>query len=565
MITAPPTLPETNRVPPSPLLNAKIAGLRRKHVAVAVLTGIAMAVVVGGELLALAMFLDWWLDLPWGARLVLLAAQLAVFGWILWQMILTPARRQPGDDELALLVERARPAFRSRLIASMQLTRPGAIPPGASAALVDAMVEETEAIAAPMDFHQVVATDRLKKLGALAGFVLVLGLFGMLFGRPITTDLLKRALLSHIPVPRKTRVLMVDGNKVIGRGDNVRLEAEARGIIPSTGKIVVRYRGRREQEFNLEQDRQLRSRFGRTIENVQDSFTYQVRLNDGVSPWYEIKTIPRPTVLSILCDQEYPAYTGMKPARRSLGDLSLLAGSRLKLKATATKDIKRAAIRLSGMDQEVPMQVNSRNPRELTGEFTVPAQNLNGFSIQMLDTEGMESKDSAVYRVEVIPDKAPVVKITYPDRKEELITRQATMVVGMDIVDDFQIAKVRLRYKIDNLDNGAEKSVELDLEGQQPQRLRRRHEWNIGAFNPLLPEGSKIEYWIEAEDNNDATGPGVGASEHQFAKVVSEEEKRADLLNRAGDYLGSISDVASDQERLNQNLGAIIREKGGSR
>ena len=107
--------------------------------------------------------------------------------------------------------------------------------------------------------------------------------------------------------------------------------------------------------------------------------------------------------------------------------------------------------------------------------------------------------------------------------------------------------------------------MELDLEGQAPQRVRRRHEWRIGAFAPPLAEGSSIEYWIEIEDNNNATGPGIGSSDHQLAKVVSESEKRADLLNRAGDYLGSINDVASDQEKLNKNLGVIIREKSGSR
>jgi hypothetical protein len=44
---------------------------------------------------------------------------------------------------------------------------------------------------------------------------------------------------------------------------------------------------------------------------------------------------------------------------------------------------------------------------------------------------------------------------------------------------------------------------------------------------------------------------------------VSEAEKRADLLNRAGDTLGSITDVTTDQEKLNRNLGTIIREKAG--
>jgi hypothetical protein len=188
---------------------------------------------------------------------------------------------------------------------------------------------------------------------------------------------------------------------------------------------------------------------------------------------------------------------------------------------------------------------------------------MNGFSIQMVDTENMESRDTAVYRVDVIPDKPPTVKITYPERKEELVTRQAMMIVGIDALDDFAIAKARLRYKVDTVDNAAEKVIELDLEDASPQRLRRRHEWRLGDFRPTLSEGSTIEYWIEVEDNNDATGPGVTATEHQLAKVVSEAEKRTDLLNRAGDTLGSISDVAADQERLNRNLGTIIREKTG--
>jgi len=226
------------------------------------------------------------------------------------------------------------------------------------------------------------------------------------------------------------------------------------------------------------------------------------------------------------------------------------------------------------------MLISTQNPKILTGQFNVPAKGLNGFSIQMLDTEEMESRDSAVYRIDLVPDKAPVVRITYPDRKEELITRQATMIIGIDAVDDFEIAKVRLRYKVAAPPNEtptdqaltdisvaaepAEKVIELDLEGQTPQRIRRRHEWKIGDFRPLFAEGSAIEYWVEVEDNNNVTGPGIGRSEHQVAKVVSESDKRADLLNRAGDYLGSINDVATDQEKLNRNLGTLIREKSGS-
>lgn len=547
-------------VSPSPLLAGKIEALRRKFVGVGAVTGAAMAVAVGVETLALAMFLDWWLDLPRWIRALMLLGQAGIWGFILWRMVLIPIVRQPSDDELALMVEKARPAFRSRLIASVQLTRPGALGPNDSASMVDAMVEQTEAAAAPIDFTEIVSTERLKQIGLLAATMLVLGMAGFIYGRAVTFDLLERVFLSNTPVPRKTRVYALEGDKIVGRGDNVRLEAVVQGIVPATGKLVVRHRSRREQQYSLEQDREVKEKFGRTLENVQDSFTYQIRLNDGVSPWHQVQTVPRPTVATIVCDQEFPAYTGLKPLRRSLGDLSLLAGSVLKIQATATKDLQTAETRLSGVEGAFAMSVSRR---ELRGQFPVPAKGLNGFSIYMVDTGGMESRDSAVYRVEIVPDKVPVVRLTYPERKEELVTRQALMIIGMDVSDDFQISKLRLRYKADALDDGADKTVDLDLGGQQLQKLRRRFEWNLNDFKPLLPEGTRIEYWIEAEDNNNATGPGVGASERQYLKVVSKEEKRADLLNRAGDYLGSISDVAADQEKLNRTLGQIIREKTG--
>ncbi|HKQ37218.1 MAG TPA: hypothetical protein VJ063_04005 [Verrucomicrobiae bacterium] len=555
------TVPSTHStVSPSAILSAKLEALRRKVLSVAMLTGLAIALAVGVEMLALAMFLDWWLDLPRSIRALMLCAQGAILAFILWRMVLIPIIRQPSEEELALMVEKARPEFKSRLIAAVQLTRPGALGQNDSASMVEAMIEQTEAVAAPQDFAQIVSTERLQRVGVLAISTTAILAAGFFYGRAVTFDLLKRAFLSNKPVPRKTRVFVIEPDKIVGRGDNVRLEAYVQGIVPATGKLVVRHRSRREQQYSLEQDREIKEKFGRTLENVQDTFTYQIRLNDGVSPWHQIQTVPRPTVATIVCDQEFPPYTALKPARRSLGDLSLLAGSTLKIQATATKPLQSAAIRLSGLEGEFPMTLNSNT---MAGQFTIPRKGLNGFSIYMVDTGGMESRDSAVYRVEIVPDRVPVVRLTYPERKEELATRQALMIIGMDVSDDFKISKLRLRYKADSLDDNTDKSMDLDLGGEQPQKLRRRFEWKLTDFKPLLVEGTRIEYWIEADDNNNATGPGIGSSEHQYLKIVSIEDKRADLLNRAGDYLGSINDVAADQEKLNRSLGQIIREKTG--
>lgn len=543
----------------SALLAEKISAVRRKQVGVAAGTGAAMAVGAFLILLAMAMLLDWWLDLPRAARAAMLASILGGTGFLVWRFIATPLLRQPDDDAVALTVEKARPQFRSRLISSIQFPRPGVIAPGTAASLARMTIAETEELARPMDFTEAIPTREFQKTSMWAVAVLALSLFAFMYGGQVTIDLLKRAFLSSTLVPRHTRVDVLTGDTRIGRGDTLRVEAVARGVIPRAGRLVVRMSGRRTQEFSLERDKE--GRFARSLENVQQSFDYTVKLNDGVSRAHHVEVVPRPTTASIECEQIFPAYTRLPNAKRALGDLSILAGSRLKLTAMATRDVQEAAIHLASLSNDVPIQINATNRRELRAEFGIPAKGLTGFSVDMVDTSGMESRDAAVYRIDVIPDRAPKVRIGYPDRREELVTRAAVQPIGFEASDDFQIAKARLRYRVGEAEDAEIKTIELELGTNVVKQMRNVYEWSIRDFQPPLVEGTRIEYWLEMEDNNDVTGPGLGATEHQLLRVVSESEKRADLLNRAGDFIGTINDVAGDQEKLNANLGAIILER----
>jgi hypothetical protein len=551
--------PTESRIAPSALLAEKISAVRRKHVNVAAGTGAGMAVGAFIILLATAMLLDWWLDFPLWLRAVALTLVLGAAGFITWRYVLTPIRRQPDDDALALRIEKAHPQFRSRLISSIQFPRPGAIPPGAAHSLARMTIAETETLARPMDFTQVISTKELSRVAIWSLAVLALGLFSFMYGGEVSRDLLKRAFLSSTLVPRHTRVEVITGDTRIGRGDTIRIEALARGVVPRAGKLIVKMSGKRTQEYALDKDKE--GRFVRALENVQQNFDYTVRLNDGVSQTHHVRVVPRPSIASIHCEQTFPAYTRLPNTKRALGDLTLLAGSRLSLEATATHDIKQAVIRLAGLSNEVPMQIDAQNPRELRGEFAIPTKGLGGFSIEMIDTNGMESRDPAVYRIDVVPDRAPKVRVVYPDRREELVTRQAIQPIGFEATDDFQLALARLRYRVGESEEAEIKTIDLEVSTNVVKEMKNRYEWSIRDFQPPLAEGTRIEFWLEVQDNNDVTGPGIGMTEHQLLRVVSENEKRADLLNRAGDFLGTINDVTGDQEKLNFTLGTLIYER----
>lgn len=548
--------PNDDPIRSSTLLEGKIADLRSRFMKVAFGSGFALAVTVFIALIAAEMVVDWYLVLPWGLRFIWFLVSLATIFHLVNQHIVLPLLDAPDTDRTALIVERHFPQFCSRLISTLQLTRPGALHGKEASFLVKALVQQTEREAQEIDFNSIVNTDRLRRnriwlLGSIALAGLLYGL-----GAPASSELLKRAFLSNrAEIPRKTEVLDFTGNLTVGRGDPVILWASAGGVIPEAGTVSIRFESGRVRDFPMEKEG---ATYTRRLESVQESFSYVVRLNDGRSKLSRVTVVPRPTVAKIDARQVFPTYTGLGESKRNLADLSLLSGSRLKLNITANKRVTEGFIQLYGLTNRFPLQVGQGNPLELRGGIDIPATNLTGFSIHLTDSFGLQSRDEAIYRIDVLPDRMPQVKITFPKRREELITPTARMLVAVEALDDFGITSVRLKYQIDG---GPTNTIDLVLDGTRERLVKRRYDWSIAEFNPPVSEGGSIEFWIEVRDNNLITGPGVSQSPRYVARVVSQEVKRQDLMNRVGDSLSGLSEAATDQKTLNQRLVELIKSR----
>jgi hypothetical protein len=560
----------------SQLLLSKISHVRHRHASVAVSSGVALAVAAITLGLAFGMLLDWWLDLPRWIRAAFLAMDLSLLTIIILYEIILPILGTPNDDEIALQVEDAHPEFRTRLIASVQLSRPEAIVAGASPSMVHEMISQTESLAETIDFSQVIPTERLSRFLVAAVLMLLIGIGGMLSLRRdhIGRDLLSRAFLGSVEVPRKTRIDVVSGYLKLGRGDTANLIARARGVVPASGTVDIKFESGRKQSFSLDPSIDAHDTFARALENVQDSFWYRIHLGDNTTQWHRVDVLIPPVVTRLECLQIFPAYTKRGTVARSLGDLSILDGSRLILKVTSNNPLQHAsagspasAVHLVNPNNlaDTPVIIDANDPRQATAEIAVPRKT-SGFSIRLVDTNGLSSRDPAVYRIDIIADKEPTVQISYPERKEELVTRVATLEVGFDAADDFGIAKLALKYKIDD---GDVRGIPLEvskLGEPSPKSLHKRYAWALSKLTPRSAtqptlEGSTIEYWLEAEDNNNVTGPGIGESEHYSARVVSESEKRAEILARLGSSIQDVQRGVDDQEKLHGGLRDLILER----
>jgi hypothetical protein len=70
-----------------------------------------------------------------------------------------------------------------------------------------------------------------------------------------------------------------------------------------------------------------------------------------------------------------------------------------------------------------------------------------------------------------------------------------------------------------------------------------------------------VEWWLEARDTNDVTGPGITQTDHYLTRIGTEAEVRSDLFARLGNHMSEIKETAETQKQDNADLGEMIQEK----
>ena len=533
-------------------LRFRVAATRTRLVASRLGTGLATALGILIAAFAVEMTLDWLVHLPWLARACFSLPAIAGAGFLLYREVLMPLLKMPSDHAVACVIERAMPVFETRLIASIQLGRGEAAKKNA---LVGALIRETAAMAAGENFRKAVkAGGLIRALRLLVCVALVAG--GLAYvGRGELKLLLERALLLTTRLPSLTRIDKIDSPAKLAAGEDLNIDVRAAGVLPQSGLILLRQAGARLSEYKLDRDPAGPGRYHAVIRSVPKSLTFQVRLGDTESDPVAVSVFSPPVVLGVQCVQEFPTYTKLAPVARLTGDLSLLAGSRLHLTVAASGPVHEGSIHLAGLEKDLPLTVTAQKPQETRGEIPIPKEGLSGFSIRLVDDNGIPSRETAVYRIDIIPDRPPVISLTHPG-PNEVATAAASEVVAFHAEDDFGVATVFLHYMV----SGApEKVIVFDLGGSTPRELDRRFEWNLTSLG--MQPGGVIDYWLEAADANNVTGPGKGATDKAEIKIVTEDEKNAELTSRANDALGALDEMSRSEDDLSRHLGTQIFQK----
>ncbi len=549
-------------------LRQKLVALRRRRWVVGVLQGGSMLLASICALGTVQCLCDWWFDIPWSARLVFLALDLALLSWIYRNYLHGSLRKRVSLPFVALLVEKKWPQLRQTVVTATELAEgtPGSA--RGSLQLVNILLQQAQARTVSLDFSEIVPTRPMLRWLLAAGTLLLTTGAAAFTTFPASLVLVERMLLSVQPLPTRTIVQPLTRDLAVAFGTDVVVGAFAQGEIPRHGRVVIIYADEPPMEYPLDLVPNRPATFSFTIKNVQKPFKYRFYLNDGHGPEFTVLAEAPPEVKSLQCRVTYPDYTGKPPEDMSSTSLSLLAGSHLHLEIEASQALDHGDLELQGTTpaQHFPLTLDGSGLR-LEGDLAIPVKDLTGFSVQLVNRSKIPSTNNTVYPITLVPDHPPVIAIQTPVGERETIVNSAQPILAFDVKDDFGVAQIAFCYQlIPPTVNGEVVSppssvfrLPFEIKGDKRQQ-HIEHTIDVGTQKPAWKEGWTINYWIEATDNNTATGPSLTKSDVKQFGVVTAEQKTEEILESVKQAATGIRDLSTSEGKVSSELSNSIQK-----
>lgn len=504
-------------------------------------------------------------DLSWGARAVLLALDIVGVLWLIARFVVRPLINQLDQKAAALLVERGIPEFHSSLISAVELSQPGAELMPQSRPLVEHLLKETSALAQKSNVvARVLSPEPLRKFALRMSLPLIAALALLLAGLPASGLLLRRILLSHEAFPARTAVVSVTENLRVDAGAEATLTARASGVIPTAGKLIITHNGRPSEILPVTPASPGSNEFSQVVRNIREPFLYHFELDDGIGRNHEMLVHYPPEVTELRFTQIYPPYTGLAETVMSPTALKLLEGSTLRIEGTASKELLTGFVRINGASDPVKLQIAKPGNTNFHTELNIPANGWKSISIHIEGNEHDGSLNDPEYPLQIERDKPPSINLTLPKDEIVSVLMNSTVPISFELADDYGFSSVTLSYQVFRPlpDGTLEQAESGSIPFKAPAGVRswkRAFDWNLARLLPAVTIGGNVVFWMEVADNNGTpAGPTTIRSPEKTIRIVSEEEKRLELLERMGEKAGEIEQLYEQQRTLNDRTESAI-------
>jgi hypothetical protein len=190
---------------------------------------------------------------------------------------------------------------------------------------------------------------------------------------------------------------------------------------------------------------------------------------------------------------------------------------------TANKPIREATLELDGKEFRA-LRVEGE---KVIGSLTVRKDGT--YTVRLRDEHGFTNLDPPQYTIQAIADRAPEVALTKPKTDLELVP-DATLPLSVVARDDYGIAALRLQHQKEHADKPHTPTPQrpnaqtLLLPAPSPPRrvVTSAARWNLAGLD--LQAGDVLTFFVEAQDNDNVTGPHTAKSDVRRVRILSHEE-----------------------------------------
>ncbi len=484
-----------NITPTTSRLNAELAVIltrvrRRWRLRRALLGTVWFLSACAGAGLLAAFTVDAWRFAPEVVSGARIASYLVCAGALIYFLGI-PFFQRVTDRRLALYVEEREPSLGMALASATEL-QDGA-GNGNSPALERGLLEQSLVACRKVDEGRRVDAAKLRRnalLVALSVAIIVL-----------IADLIPpnlRHALQLVFFPRTSAAsvspyhLSVEpGDVLVSRGADQLIVARAQGFEPEEVALLTRFGGSDEwQRATMVAGGDSHS-FEMFLFDLTRSGEYRVSAEGLRSPVYRIEVAELPTVERIDLTYHYPTRLGISPRRViDAGDISAVRGSRVEITIAPSRNVANATLVLDG-HESLPMAATENGA--WTIELAIDAQ--GQYRIDLPYGDDVQVAASPNYAIEVLPDRAPSVKLSRFGR-DSRVTSVEEALIEVTGRDDLNVATLELVYAINDQ---PEQTVVL-YEGDEAQTdVAAGHTLALEDYG--LSPGDLIAYYARAADS----------------------------------------------------------------
>ncbi|GAG02309.1 unnamed protein product, partial [marine sediment metagenome] len=261
------------------------------------------------------------------------------------------------------------------------------------------------------------------------------------------------AFTSYAPLPR-TQIEVLPGNAEIIKGDSLKLTAIFKGEIPEKATLLVRKENRSVWEEDL-LTRISNNEFSYIFKEVKKSFAYYIKSAGCLTKEYEVIVINRPVVKKLKWTLVPPSYTRLSKRiiTENIKQVEILVGTRILLELESNKELERA-----WLVWEDARLVKGKVDKKKAFLRSKVFKNRE-FFIKLKDTQGIENEEPISYKIAVIKDELPQVKIDWPGQDVEA-PEKMRLPLKVSLWDDFGFTKLWLIYRI-NEEKWKKRAIEI--------------------------------------------------------------------------------------------------------